>query len=213
MRIGIIVEGRAEYESFPFVISRCKYTKNTILNPLFCNVDPQASLPLIAEKIASKRFNILKAKGVNRIVVLLDKEEYDRPICKTVSKLETELRKRQKKYGLKAEIYVVLKVNCLENWLLSDFSCIKSYPKRFLDYKNILKDVRNKPSDNLNAEKILKKALGHNSYDKIGDAMRICQKIDIFRAAQNSRSFRRFLRVLEIPPYIEQSKNPVEDVE
>jgi len=211
MRIGILVEGRAEYESMPFIISKCQFQNHTILKPLHCNVHPKASLEKIAETIANSRYRIFQSQNIDKLVVLLDKEDNDQSECSIVRSLEAKLNERKDAYNFKAEIAVVLKVTKYENWLVADRSVFKQYPKRFPRHTIASKKVKDNGADRIDALKVIEEALDKNDYDKIKDAVLICQKADIKQAALNSRSLRRLLRVLEIPPYSDQSKSPVND--
>jgi hypothetical protein len=55
---------------------------------------------------------------------------------------------------------------------------------------------------------LLKRAAQGDAYEKVQDAKRILERADVLRLATNSRSFRRFLRVIEHPTYREQSAAP-----
>ena len=71
------------------------------------------------------------------------------------------------------------------------------------------KEIRAR-ADNIDALRLLKRAIESGvegrSYNKTVDAIRIMARVDPLEVARNSRSFRRFLRVLGCPAYRDQSK-------
>ena len=65
--------------------------------------------------------------------------------------------------------------------------------------------VDNGKADSVDALALLKQATRGDAYDKVQDAKRILEEVDVAQLAANSRSFRRFLRVIGHPEYRSQS--------
>lgn len=197
MKIGLIVEGDAEYHALPNLLPRVA-SPHTILRPLRCPVDPKSPPALIAHVAATKSFPILIAKGVDLIVLLLDKE--NRPECtiELVQEIEREARSRLDE---KVDLRVVLKVTKLENWLVADPLVLLDLPGLFEreHAERIEKQVAGR-ADAVDAYDLLKKCSPpKRAYDKKKGAIEICKKLDPERARKNSRSFRKLLKTLGCP--------------
>ena len=65
-------------------------------------------------------------------------------------------------------------------------------------------------TDHLDALAILTAACIGNADDKVKDGKRTMERSAVSRIAANSRSFRRFLRVLDHPNYVDQSRLPAQ---
>lgn len=96
-----------------------------------------------------------------------------------------------------------------ENWLIADpeaIAQIKNFKLTSTFRKRVAPDKADhvpNPIDLLN-----KLELGPKSFHKTVDGTEIAKKLDINTVASNSRSFRRFLRLLSHPDYLTQSKKP-----
>jgi len=192
MKIGLIVEGDAEYHALPNLLPRVASPHTILRQPLRCPVQPLSPPALIAHVAATKSFPILIAKGVDLIVLLIDKET--RPDCtiELVQEIEREARSRLDK---KVDLRVVLKVTKLENWLIADPQALRDLPGLFKDVERIEKQVAGR-ADAVDAHGLLKTCSRKPSYDKKTGAIEICKKLDPERARQNSRSFRKLLKTL-----------------
>jgi len=196
MKIGILVEGQAEFRGLPLLLPRLG-SPHQVMSPLMCNIHPFASPAQIA-LAASKRFPILLAKGAESIVVLFDKET--RPDCtvELVRAVERESRTRLQEFSSTVELQVVLKVSMFENWLVSDPQAVGDIAGLFENVERMEKQVKGK-ADAVDALGLLKACSRQRIYDKVEGAVAICKRLDPARAAENSRSFRKLLKVLEVP--------------
>ena len=194
MKIGLLVDGRAEYYGLPHVLPRLG-SPHQILSPLVCDIQPFAS-PAQMALAASKRFPILLAKGAESIVVLIDKET--RPDCtgELAQAVEREARVRLKDFSATVKLQVVLKVVMFENWLVADPEALGGLPGLFENVTRIEKQTANGRADAVDALGLLKACSRQRAYDKVEGAVAICKRLDPTRAAENSRSFRKFLKVL-----------------
>lgn len=189
MKIGLLVEGEAEFHALPELLPRL-VTRHKVLNPLLCPMQPTATPAQIAH-VAAKRFPILLSRGVGLIVLLIDKET--RPECsgELAQQIEREAQGRLKV----ANVRVVLKVTKLENWLVADPQALRELPGLFKDVERIEKQVAGR-ADTVDAHTLLKTCSRKPSYDKKVGAIEICKKLDPERARKNSRSFRKLLKTL-----------------
>ena len=196
MKIGLIVEGDAEYHALPNLLPRVASPHTILRQPLRCPVQPLSPPALIAHVAATKSFPILIAKGVDLIVLVIDKET--RPECtiELVQEIEREARSRLDK---KVDLRVVLKVTKLENWLVADPQALCDLPGLFERERveQIEKQVAPGRADTVDAYALLKSCSPKNrAYDKKAGATEICKKLDPERARKNSRSFRKLLKTL-----------------
>ena len=202
MKIGILVDGQAEYHSLPLLPEKIQ-TEAQVLRPLYCNMHPQASFAQIAH-VAAKRASIFESKGITDLVVLIDQEV--RPECapEIARGIEQELKKRVKTM----RVSVIVKVTKFENWLIADPQAF-SASKLFQNPNRVRNMVVPDKADHINAIKLLNRCARSSGFDKVSGAKAICERISPIRAAKNSRSFRRFLRTLGHPAYATQSRHPV----
>jgi len=194
MKIGLIVEGDSEYYALPHLLPKLR-SPHTIVR-LRCPVQPLSPPALIAHVAATKSFPILLSKGVDRIVLVIDKET--RPDCtiELVREIEREARDRLQE---KVELQVVLKVTKLENWLVADPQALRELPGLFENVESIEKKVAPGRADGVDAHALLKTCSRKRSYEKKAGAVEICKKLDPERARENSRSFRKLLKTLGCP--------------
>lgn len=204
MKVGIIVDGQAEFRSLPKLLPRVE-SGHVILNPIYADIQPLAPIKQIVLSV-TKKWKVLLSQNVEIILILLDLE--DRDVCPGAwaMELESALNKANKGYGV--EFKVVVKNSCYENWLVSDMSVFHKMPKRFKISRSDERAISPNKSDKVNALGILKKSIQGNPYDKIRDAIQIMNLAQPLEMGANSRSFRRFLRVVGHPSYDEQSISP-----
>jgi hypothetical protein len=205
MRIGIIVDGQAEYRSLPKLLERVQ-TPHAVISTLYADIQPYAPVGQIVTAVRTK-LPILIAKKVDRVVVLLDRE--DRQVCPGdwAREIEQVLSRKCAQVGI-ASFCVVVKEPCYESWLIGDVSAFKQMPARFSLSKGDINSIQPNKADRCDARNILKKAAKGASYSKVNDAVRIMRLVNPLRLARNSRSFRRLLRQLEHEMYKDQSKQP-----
>jgi hypothetical protein len=197
MKIGILVDGLAEYHALPKLLSRLESSHQVLSQPLKCDIQPFAT-PAQMALAASKKFQILLAKGAESIVVLVDKET--RPDCtvELVHSVEREARARLREMSAGVNLQVVLKVSMFENWLIADPEALGGLTGLFENVERVEKHVKGR-ADAADALSLLKACSRERVYDKVKGAMAICPRLDPARAAGNSRSFRKFLKALEVP--------------
>lgn len=202
MKIGIIVEGTAERQALEEIVAKINISGVSIINPLFASIEPKETPKQIA-KAAESRIKILQSKQVDKIIMLIDLENLDTCPGDRASEIKNVF------CNMAYNVDVIVKNKCFENWLIADIDALEQL-KNFKGAKNLKNKVNNK-SDSLSALaelKNIKKINVKESYHKANDGFAISQKLDPLRIAKNSRSFRRFLRVLEHPAYIDQSIKP-----
>ncbi|MBI4500040.1 MAG: DUF4276 family protein, partial [Gemmatimonadetes bacterium] len=102
---------------------------------------------------------------------------------------------------------VVIKNRRYENWLISDPAAFKRMRKRFRLSKRQVQSIEWDKADSVDGFQILSRAARGAAYSKTADAMQILNYTDPDQMALNSRSFRRFLRVLGHPNYLDQSRS------
>lgn len=198
MKIGLLVDGQAEYRALPHLLSRLGAPHQVLEPPLFCDIQPFAS-PAQMALAASKRFSTLLAKRADLIVILIDKET--RPDCtvELVQAVEREARRRLKDLSSTVDLQVVFKVAMFENWLVADPQALARLPGLFEHVERIERQVSSGRADSVNAEDLLKACSKQRGYHKVDGAVAICKGLDPVRAAGNSRSFRKLLKVLGCP--------------
>lgn len=202
MRIGLVVDGEAEYASFPHIISQLQsVTGATILSPALAKLQPYAPAGQIA-LTASKKIKVLERKRVDRVVVLIDRET--RPDC--CGEFADAVQRRIMRL-VQVDVAVVVKDRTYENWLVADVAALERVPNRFQVSKRSRSRIEPNKADGAPALEIIKTACRSN-YEKVSDARAILSKADVKEIAENSRSFRRFLRCLGHPTYCAQSRRP-----
>ena len=206
----MLVEGDGEYHALPYLVSRIHTEHEILQRPLRSPIHPLSAVGSIA-RAAVPSARILIGRGADRVVLLLDHE--DRPACPGVfaEGLATNLRRLLAPSHPRTEVAVVVKVQAFENWLIADGGAVLQLTGLFPRSRGLAGHVSANWADHLNALDLLEHCSHPNrGYDKIKGALRICQVMDPAGAARNSRSFRRFLRVLGHPLYRNQSRLPVQ---
>jgi hypothetical protein len=205
MKIGMIVDGQGEFRSLAKIFRRVR-TEHILLSPLYADLQPKAgTLKLVRAALPAVR--VLAKKGAQRVLIILDHE--DRPECVPSwrSRLEAAFNQPCKNAGV-VEVRVVLKVQKYENWLISDPGAIKSMPQRFNLSNGNKSEIAPNKADRADGMRILKASAQGAEYHKVQDAVALMDKFDPYVAAGNSRSFRRFLRLLGCRSYAGQSRMP-----
>ena len=204
---GVVVDGQAEYHSLPHIYRKLSGICTVIDPPLYCDIQPSAPPKQNALKIVEKA-KLLVAKGAQHILVMYDKEQQH--FCPRIvaDELAQEVTNRLTSLGIKSLVSVVLKVRKYENWLIADCNALQQ-SGRFNRVGKIRQQVyRNKADSVVDAAVLLGKHSISGSYDKKRDSIAITQKMNPMAVALNSRSFRRFLRIVGVQKYINQSKRP-----
>jgi hypothetical protein len=90
--------------------------------------------------------------------------------------------------------------------MIADVAALEKMPNRFSVTQAFRgKIVPNKADSVEDAESLLKQISKKKPYHKSSDNPKIAEKQDALQIGCNSRSFRRFLRLLQHPIYAEQS--------
>jgi len=206
MKIGLLVDGQAEYKCLPHLLLRLGLP-HQVLAPFYCDIQPFAS-PSQMALAASKRFSILLGKGVDSIVILIDKESRQDCTGKLVRAIERETKARLSALAPEIGLHVVLKVSKLENWLVADPLALRDLPGLVENPDRIGKQVSGDRADAVDAEALLRACWRKKDFNKPECAVAICKKLNPARAAKNSRSFRKLLKTLGHPDYVETKRPP-----
>lgn len=201
-RVGVIVEGSGEVPAFKCLLPKIRTPFELLEQPLRADMQPKATPTQVAAS-AKAAVTYFVRRNVDLIVVLIDNEDHPNPPG-FAAQLKTAFSARYPNVAFE----VVVKNTCIENWLIADIDAIKAQPKRFRLTDAVIKQVTPNKSDHVDAQSLFSKIAIKFDYDKGNDPTRITRLQDPIRIASNSRSFRRFLRVLEVPPYTNQSKTP-----
>ena len=204
MKVGIVVEGNAESQALKVLTRRIKIDGVQFLAPAYADMQPKSAPGQIAGK-AIKKVKIQRDRGADLIIVLIDREENSQ---KCPPEFANQIKHAFTKLGYN-DIRVVIKNRTFENWLIADVEALKQMPGRFKVTKTFERTVSPNKADNVvDAEELLNKIAIKHRYHKRRDAARITAVQEALNMAKNSRSFRRFLRLVGHPQYLQQSKKP-----
>jgi hypothetical protein len=204
MRIGFVVDGQAEFRALPLLLAKV-VCPNTLLGTIYMDLQPHAPLGQIARRVVT-RLPVLESKGVTKVVVLIDRENNQCP-GQWANEIQQAIEGMYRRSQIQ-QFAVVGKVRCFENWLVSDASAFGCIPRRFQPDSSRLQEICNNRADSVDAQALLRRWAIDKSYNKVDDAVRILAHADPAKMAKGSRSFRRFLRILENESYLHQSKQP-----
>lgn len=206
MRIGFLVDGRSEYEALPEFLHRCRTPHELITRVLLANVHPEGPPAQIAYQLM-KKMPVLASRQVDRVVVLLDHEKQPQCAGTWASEIELQINQRLRQTSLTFEATVVIKYRSLENWLVADVDVLSTMFGLSNRDRN---QIAPNKADQVNAVQVLNRCLrGADRYEKVRHSKHILSQASPEQMASNSRSFRRFLRVIEHPLYTRQSRHPV----
>lgn len=196
MKIGIIVDGSEEQSTFGIVVSKIQIEGIHIVKPLYASIAPKAT-PLQIAKAAESRIKILHATGVQKIIVSIDLEDLNECPGSRAKNLEEAFSK----LGYK-NISVVIKNRKFENWIIADIDNLKGH--KLFNVSNSM-EGRLKNCDSIqDAVKELNKMKGVNGYyHKTKDGNSLAKSINPLNIAANSRSFRRFMKLIGHPNYLD----------
>lgn len=204
MKIGIIDEGQSEHIALAKITDKIKIDDIQILRPIYTCIEPKCS-PKQIVKAAEEKIKILRTKKVDKIILLLDLET-----SQTCPGLRASTIKEAARTMGHLSLEVVIKNRKFENWLVADPEAIQKLnyfeiPKSFVN-----KVINNKADTVEDAVDLLKKCKKNKyDFDKTKDAIAISSKCNPYKIAQNSRSFRKFLRELNHPKFKSQSRKPL----
>lgn len=201
MRFGIIVEGDSEFNALPPLLDRlrsdCGITSIKIMK---ANIAPEAPIETVAAQFADRVMQQVR-RGAERLILLLDREQQE-ACCGELSRRIAEAVERR----TDIPVTVVIKNRCFENWVIADLDAISAQPARFLLTRGVRNKVEPNKADGADALALLNRISRGPAYSKVRDSRRTLQLADPLRLANNSRSFRRFLRTLGHPLYHDQSR-------
>lgn len=201
MRLGILVDGEAEYRSLPVLLPRIE-TPYTLVGVFKADIQPKASSGQIAYAV-NKRRSVLSLRGADGFLILIDREDRTECAGEWAGAILTDVNAGSIGPPCAG---VVVKDRTFENWLLADAAALQSMPKRFRLPQNVINQVNAGLADSLDAQRRIKEAALKHAYDKVSDAVRILSAADPTEIAQGSRSFRKLLREVGNPEYKAQSK-------
>ena len=199
-----MVDGKAEFASLPLLYPRLQAAiPHQLVNPILADIQPLAPVSTIAKKCLNPARQLSK-RGVERVVVLVDRETRAE-CCATLSRaIEQPIAN-----PVGVEVHVVLKDRAFENWLIAAVASLRSQRARFRVSASTTRLVAPNMADNVDALDLLKQSVRGSSYSKVSDSKRILGRADPLEMAANSRSFRRFLRCVDHPLYVDQSQRPI----
>ncbi len=202
MRIGIVVDGDSEYESLGLLYAQIHaQVPGTLLSPRKADIQPLAPIGAIARACKS-RISELEGRDATDVVIILDRE--NRPECP--GDLAQSIAAAAQQYS-NVPVAVVVKNTCYENWLIADPGALLAQPGRFELPQNGPRAVSPNKADNVNGQQLLGR-WAKDGYVKRADARRILSRASVEAIAGNSRSFRKFLSVVQWPRYANQSREP-----
>lgn len=207
MRFGPIVDGQAEFRALPELFPRIK-CDHIILSPLRADIQPYSPIPRIVQAIKS-RLHIQVGRGADAALILIDRESREECVGDWAIQIQEALAQGCGSIVEIGAFAVVIKNSKFENWLVSDPDALLKMSARFKLTKSQIDSIQPNKADRVDGLSILRSAAIKRSYDKVQDAVRILKLTDPLRMAENSRSFRRLLRVVAHPNYTDQSKNPL----
>jgi len=204
VKIGLLVDDQGGQKAFNNIRQTLTTPPNQLVGVVHVNLHPLAQPGKIVH-VASKKLDILRAKGAVRCILALNHET--RPECPAAfsSNLQNLFHDRGHQ-----DVSVVVKNWCLENWLVADIDALAAMKGHFDEKRiaSIKSAISPDKADNVDALQLLKDAARKQAYHKTNDPQRIMQHYDVLRAARNSRSLRRLLHLAGHQAYADQSRKP-----
>lgn len=203
MNVGLVVDGVGEYKSLGGLFAQLHASSgNTFLRVVRADIQPYAP-PGVIVRSCQKAVRALRDRGADRVVILFDREVHRTCASALAMSVERIYLDEQR-----VDVAVVVKDRCFENWLIADVDVFKRYPGRYKVSRGMRSLVAPDKADHVDAQKWLQRAVTSGNYEKGTDCIQILIGMDVLRAARNSRSLRRFLRVVGAAQYRGQSRLP-----
>lgn len=204
MTYSVLTEGSSERNALQYLLGKINIGGTTIYKPVYVCTDPKASLQKIVANVV-ERLKILKRMQIaDKIILLLDLEDLRRCAGDRASEIKDAFIKK----GY-MNVEVVIKDKKFENWLISDPEILCNNGK-FDGIRNKRKRILPNRADSVDdAEDLLKQCCKDRDYQKGTDDIAICRLLRPEVMGENSRSFRKLLRVLGHPNYLTQSRRPI----
>jgi Domain of unknown function (DUF4276) len=199
--MGLIVDGESEYRALPALLRRVPEAQLQLVQTLRAPISPYANAAVIANSCRSA-IQIICKLGIPNIIILLDREARDDCPGQWATEISAAISLPS---GCRAS--VVIKDRMFENWLIADVTSLRTFPGRYTVTPAVERRIVPNKADSCNAMELMK-ALTQSRYEKVSDSKKILAAADPMRIADNSRSFRRMMRVMESQSYRTQSKNP-----
>lgn len=198
-----MVDGDAESQALKLLTQRISIRGTQLLDPIYANMQPRSTPGQIARS-AKPKIDVLTARGVDKIVVLIDKE--DRQECPT--QFASSIEEAFNALGC-PHVKVAVKNRKFENWLIADADVFNQLRSRYRITRAFQRAVSPNKADSVaDAEGLLNRIVVSGEYHKRRDAQQITGLQEADKMARNSRSFRRFLRLVGYANYSLQSKRP-----
>ncbi|WP_186031702.1 DUF4276 family protein [Burkholderia gladioli] len=204
MIIGVIVEGAGEIDAIEQILIKIKSDFDIRKTPLRADLQPKAN-PRVIARSARSQVMLWKKRGVDCIVILIDREDHD---CPVEFAKDLRIAFDDMYSGMEVEFRIVIKDKKIENWLVADTEALKKIPGRFEVSQKFERTVLGRADGIGDAAALINTATGKKRYHKGEDPALICRHQDPLRASKNSRSYRKFLRELGCSDYLLQSKLP-----
>lgn len=207
MRIGLIVDGDAEATALPSLFpALTELTGHTFLSPRKAAMHPTTT-PQRNARACADGMAFLARKGAEAIVILIDLEERARCPVDAARAIQGVLASRTN-----VSLSVVVKNPMFENWLVADVEAFGHHPARFQISKEDAHSVSFGNADDVDAmaiiERSIRRAQARSTYQKVKDGHLLLSAANPTILAANSRSFRRFMRCIGHPDYLDQSRAP-----
>ena len=202
MRIGVVVDGVAEYESLGQLFPRLSAASgHSYLRVVKADIQPKAPLPTIARACKDAVVQ-LEARGANLVLILFDRE--DRPECP--GEISEGVARRLATL-VHCRVSVVVKDRAYENWLVADLGAFSGHRTRYVVAPRHHRQLEPNKADQADALQIIK-TIVQGDYDKVDDSKAIMEHAAPEAISRHSRSFRKFLREARHPWYAAQSLLP-----
>lgn len=203
MRIGIVVDGDAESQALKLLTQRISIPGTQLLNPVYANMQPR-STPRQVARSAKPKIDVLTARSVDAIVLLIDREDRQECPVQLATSIEDAFRAMDCSH-----VHVAVKDRKFENWLIADADVFRNLQARYRVTQAFRRAISPNKADSVaDAEELLNRIVVSGEYHKRRDAAQITALLNATNMAQNSRSFRRFLRLVGHADYRDQSKRP-----
>jgi len=199
LKIAVLSDGSAEALAITHLLRKIAIPDAQLLDAKYSNMQPKDTAAQIARQ-ALVTINILRARGVDRFVVILDRE--DRGECPGAWSASVE--QALNALGV-MNVSVAIKNRKFENWLIADPAAISGINGFSVSRARRQLVEPNKADHVTDAERWLSDCV-RDGYKKGVHPERICRAASYGVMAANSRSFRRFLRILGYPLYRLQSR-------
>lgn len=198
MRVGVICDGSAEVEVLQRIVEKIDIQGVQFTRIAYADIQPLGPVMQIVAA-ARPRLAILRARGSDRIIVVVDRETLTD--CPGVRASNIEAAFRNDGHD---DVMVVIKNRKLENWLIAHPEAVASLA-RFRIPEALVRRILSAGADSIRDAYRELNGCCIGGFSKRRDAVRVAEVIDPVLLEQRSRSFRKFLRAAGDPRYRTQS--------